>query len=68
MAIAAVPVGGKWSGDGPALSGLGPEEPEQPEQPEAAYGWCGLCHLFTEFPHDCRGTDSLAEPELSPLT
>ena len=19
------------------------------------YGWCGLCHSFTHFPHDCPG-------------
>ncbi len=24
---------------------------------EAIYGWCGLCHTFAEFPHDCRGKD-----------
>ena len=22
---------------------------------EGSYGWCGLCHAFTEFPHECPG-------------
>jgi hypothetical protein len=22
---------------------------------EGPYGWCGVCHCFTEFPHDCQG-------------
>ncbi len=21
------------------------------------YGWCGLCHSFTTFPHECPGED-----------
>jgi hypothetical protein len=28
---------------------------------EAIYGWCGLCHSFSQFPHDCPGQDLLAE-------
>jgi hypothetical protein len=28
---------------------------------EGVYGWCGLCHSFTEFPHECRGEDQPAE-------
>jgi hypothetical protein len=22
---------------------------------ETIYGWCGLCHSFAEFPHECLG-------------
>jgi len=22
---------------------------------ESNYGWCGLCHCFTLFPHECPG-------------
>ena len=28
---------------------------------EDIYGWCGLCHSFVEFPHDCAGADITAE-------
>jgi hypothetical protein len=29
------------------------------------YGWCGLCHSFTGFPHDCAAQDQPAEDELN---
>jgi hypothetical protein len=28
---------------------------------EVIYGWCGLCHCFSQFPHDCPGRDFLAQ-------
>jgi hypothetical protein len=28
---------------------------------EALYGWCGLCHTFSQFPHDCPDCDFPAE-------
>jgi hypothetical protein len=28
---------------------------------EASYGWCGLCHTFSQFPHDCPERDFSAE-------
>jgi hypothetical protein len=37
---------------------------EKAEEADRAYGWCGLCHSFTEFPHDCRGNDSFVEADL----
>ena len=33
------------------------------EEVEAIYGWCGLCHFFVEFPHECPGKDCSAEEE-----
>ena len=27
------------------------------------YGWCDLCHSFTEFPHVCEGHDRPIEEE-----
>jgi len=27
------------------------------------YGWCGRCHCFTQFPHECLGEDRPAEDE-----
>jgi hypothetical protein len=32
---------------------------------EEVYGWCGLCHSFTEFPHRCPGADQPVEDEKS---
>jgi hypothetical protein len=55
MTIAANPVWDTSLWDGPVP---GEREPENAEEPEAVYGWCGLCHSFTDFPHECRGTDS----------
>jgi hypothetical protein len=31
------------------------------EDGDAIYGWCGLCHSFAEFPHECAGKDSPAQ-------
>jgi hypothetical protein len=28
-----------------------------PSRVDDIYGWCGLCHCFTEFPHECAGDD-----------
>jgi hypothetical protein len=38
---------------------------------EDAYGWCGLCHSFTGFPHECAGeiqpvTEGAAQPTDAP--
>jgi hypothetical protein len=41
--------------------------PEKAEDPEGIYGWCGLCHLFTEFPHECCGNDGPARTDLSSM-
>jgi hypothetical protein len=27
------------------------------DQADGIYGWCGLCHSFVDFPHDCAGAD-----------
>jgi hypothetical protein len=24
-----------------------------PDKVESSYGWCGVCHSFTVFPHEC---------------
>ncbi len=32
-----------------------------PEKVESNYGWCGLCHSFTIFPHECPGEDRPAQ-------
>lgn len=33
------------------------------EDGDAIYGWCGLCHTFAEFPHECAGKDSPAQDQ-----
>ena len=30
---------------------------------ESNYGWCGLCHCFTLFPHECPGAQKPAPEE-----
>lgn len=52
---------------GPVLDkpALDKTAPGKAEEADGAYGWCGLCHSFTEFPHDCRGNDGFAEADLS---
>ncbi len=32
-----------------------------PDEMEAIYGWCGLCHTFSQFPHDCPACGFSAE-------
>jgi hypothetical protein len=34
-----------------------------PDQAGDVYGWCGLCHAFTEFPHNCPGEDHQVDEE-----
>ncbi len=34
-----------------------------PNRVDDVYGWCGLCHHFTEFPHVCPGRDRPADEE-----
>jgi hypothetical protein len=46
MTSAMAPVMGQTAGDEPV--------PDKVGSPDTAYGWCGVCHRFTEFPHDCR--------------
>ncbi len=46
----------------PRLMGSVVEDPVV-EEVEAIYGWCGLCHSFVEFPHQCPAKDCLAEEE-----
>jgi len=52
------------------LPGGGAEEMSMAEWAEAVreraedlYGWCGLCHTFTQFPHECAGRDRPVEDE-----
>jgi len=53
------------------LPGKVAPEKEEEEELEPVYGWCGLCHSFTEFPHECpgngssRGTDSSGDGDVS---
>jgi hypothetical protein len=42
------------------MAGLMDEALERTE----IYGWCGVCHSFTDFPHDCAAQDEPAEDEL----
>jgi hypothetical protein len=35
--------------------------PSMRDDSEGIYGWCGLCHSFCQFPHDCSGQDLRAE-------
>jgi hypothetical protein len=37
--------------------------PVQVHWEEDIYGWCGLCHSFVEFPHDCAGADTPASED-----
>jgi hypothetical protein len=49
--------GGVWAAD------IYPGEPAAAAtgRAEDIYGWCGLCHCFTEFPHKCSGGDRPAD-------
>jgi hypothetical protein len=51
--------GGVWAAD-VYLSGLAAATGGKADD---VYGWCGLCHCFTEFPHKCAGADRLADEE-----
>jgi hypothetical protein len=42
-----------------SMAGLIDRERELTE----VYGWCGVCHSFTGFPHDCSGEDEPAEDD-----
>jgi hypothetical protein len=60
------PVLGKTTPDEAAPDKKAPDEKtalDEVELVEAAYGWCGLCHSFTDFPHDCHGNDLSPGPE-----
>jgi hypothetical protein len=33
------------------------------DKAESDYGWCGLCHSFTVFPHECREAERPAQED-----